>query len=47
MYPEVVPIDGNIELVQNSGIQFIDCDAMVDWKSKDNLSTIPPPKMSL
>ena len=40
MYPEVVPIDGNIELVQNSGIQFIDCDAMVDWKSKDNLSTI-------
>lgn len=40
MYPEVVPIDGNIELIQNSGIQFVDYDAMVDWKDKDNTSVI-------
>lgn len=40
MYPEVVPIEGNIELVQNSGIQFVDYDLMVDWKTKDNTSVI-------
>ena len=40
MYPEVVPIDGNIELIQNSGIQFVDLDILVDWKTKDNLSMI-------
>lgn len=40
MYPEVVPIDGNIELVQNSGIQFVDYDVMVDWKTKDNQSIV-------
>lgn len=32
MYPKVVPIQGNIELVQNSGVQFIDFDYMVDWE---------------
>lgn len=40
MYPEVVPIEGNIELVQNSGVQFVDFDVMVDWKTKDNTSPI-------
>ena len=32
MYPEVVPLDGNIELVQNSGVQFIDYDVLLDFK---------------
>lgn len=40
MYPKVVQIDGSIELVQNSGVQFVDLDAMVEWKSKDRLSKI-------
>ena len=40
MYPDIVPNEGNIQLVQNSGIQFVDYDVMVDWKSKDNLSVI-------
>lgn len=40
MYPEVVPIEGNIELVQNSGVQFVDFDVMVDWKTKDSTSPI-------
>lgn len=35
MYPKVVPIPGNIELVQNSGIQFIDFDVMLDWNIDD------------
>lgn len=35
MYPEVVPLDGNIELIENSGIQFIDYDLTVDWKEKN------------
>lgn len=38
MYPEVVPLDGNIELVQNSGVQFIDYDVLMDFKCKDDLS---------
>ena len=40
MFPEVVQIDGNLELVQNSGVQFVDYDVLVSWKDKDNLSTI-------
>ena len=36
MYPKVVPIPGNIELVQNSGIQFIDFDVMLDWHINDS-----------
>lgn len=40
MYPEVVPLDGNIELVQNSGVQFIDYDVLLDFKCKDDLSVI-------
>ena len=38
MYPEVVPLDGNVELVQNSGVQFIDYDVLLDFKCKDELS---------
>lgn len=40
MYPKIEPIIGNIELVENSGVQFVDYDAMVDWECEDKLSHI-------
>lgn len=40
MYPEIVPIEGNIELVQNSGIQFVDYEVLLNWKNKDSQSVI-------
>lgn len=40
MYPKIEPITGNIELIENSGVQFVDYDAMVDWECEDKLSHI-------
>lgn len=41
MYPEIIQIDGNIELVQNSGVQFVDYEVLLNWKTKDRHSIIP------
>ena len=40
MYPEIVPVKGNIELIQNSGIQFVDYDVIADWQTEDKYSVI-------
>lgn len=40
MYPEILAIDGNIKLIQNSGVQFVDYDALVNWKNKDRKSEL-------
>lgn len=46
MYPKIEPITGNIELVENSGVQFVDYDAMVNWDDEDKLSHINAIKKS-
>lgn len=38
MYPEVVRNESDIDLIQNSGIQFLDYDILVDWQDKDKQS---------
>lgn len=40
MYPKIVPVSGNIELIQNSGIQFVDYDVIADWQTEDKYSVI-------
>ena len=42
MYPEIVQIkeDEKIELIQNTGIQFIDYDLIVDWGAEDSKSDV-------
>ena len=35
MLAKCVEIDGNVELIENSGVQFVDYEVTIDWGGAD------------